>query len=322
MASIHSQATREDRPTSAPPGHHRPGGDGGRRPRRALPRPHLAPYLLPAVVVCALLCVYPLVQMVRMALSDVGPVTLIGDWEFVGLANLREIAGSSAFWDAARATAVFTGVLLVVDLALGYLAATVLARKSRLTDAVLSLMVLVWALPPLVSGSVWKFLLAGDGAVNTVLGFVGLPGVDWLSDPDVALWAVSGVAAWASLPFAILIIRGGLLAIPQEVLEAAALDGAGPVRLATRVVIPLLRPTLTVLVILVILYAFRSFDFVYVMTAGGPGTVTTTLPYLAYQEAFKTYSFGIGGAIASVSMVVVALLAIPYILGVRKEESS
>lgn len=285
-------------------------------------QPQLAPYLLPAVVISALLCIYPLVQMVRMALSDVGPATLIGDWEFIGSDNLREVLDSPSFWQAVRATGQFTLVLLVVDLLLGYVAATVLARKSRLTDAVLSLMVLVWALPPLVSGSVWKFLLAGDGAVNTVLGSVGLPRVDWLSDPDVALWAVSGVAAWASLPFAILVLRGGLLAIPTEVLEAAALDGAGPVRLATRVVIPLLRPTLTVLVILVILYAFRSFDFVYVMTSGGPGTVTTTLPYLAYQEAFKTYSFGIGGAIASISMLAVALLAIPYVMGVRKEEAT
>jgi multiple sugar transport system permease protein len=266
--------------------------------------------------------VYPLVQMVRMALSDVGPATLIGDWELVGLENVREVLADPGFWQAVRATAVFTLVVLVVDLLIGYVAAMALSRKGRLASAVLSLMVLVWALPPLVSGSVWKFILAGDGAVNSLLGLVGLGPVDWLSDPDLALWSVSSVAAWASLPFAILVLRGGLMSIPTEVFEAAALDGAGPVRLAFRVVLPLLRPTLMVLVILVILYAFRSFDFVYVMTSGGPGTVTTTLPYLAYQEAFKTYSFGIGGAIAMLSMAAVALLAIPYVRGVRKEEGS
>jgi ABC-type sugar transport system permease subunit len=128
------------------------------------------------------------------------------------------------------------------------------------------------------------------------------------------------VAAWASLPFAILILRGGLLSIPREVFEAAALDGAGPVRLAVRVVVPLLRPTLLVLVILIVLYAFRSFDFVYVMTSGGPGTVTTTLPFLAYQEAFKTYSFGIGGAIATLSMAAIIVLAVPYVYAVLREE--
>jgi ABC-type sugar transport system permease subunit len=283
-------------------------------------KPRVGIFLVPALLVSGALCVYPLVQKVRMAVSAVGPATLIGDWEFTGLDNIREVLGSAGFWEAARATGIFTLVILAVDLVIGYIAAMVLSRRGRLAGAVLSLMVLVWALPPLVSGSVWKFLLAGDGAINSLIGLVGLGPVDWLSNPDLALWSVSLVAAWASLPFAILILRGGLLAIPREVFEAAAIDGAGPVRLAFKVVIPLLRPTLMVLVILIVLYAFRSFDFVYVMTSGGPGTVTTTLPFLAYQEAFKTYSFGIGGAIATLSMAAVMLLAIPYVLGVLREE--
>lgn len=304
----------------------RPGVEGSAEPsapgRRRRSRVHLGPYLVPAVVICAVLCVWPLVQMARMSVSDVGPATLIGDWAFTGTENLREVFSTPAFWDAAKATGLFTLVLLAVDLTIGYVAAVALARRGRLSSIVLSLMVFVWALPPLVSGSVWKFLLSGDGAINAVLGAVGLGRVDWLSDPKVALWAVSGVAAWASLPFAILIIRGGLLGIPAEVLEAAEIDGAGPIRKAVSVILPLLRPTLMVLVILIVLYAFRSFDFVYVMTSGGPGTVTTTLPFLAYQEAFKTYSFGTGGAIASIAMVAVVVLAIPYVLGVRKEEGS
>lgn len=293
-------------------------GSGSRRSSRVV----LFPYLVPALVVCGLLCVYPLLQMARMSVSDVGPANLIGEWPFTGTENLREVLASPPFWDAARATGIFTLVLLVIDLSVGYVAAQALARRGRLSSVVLSLMVFVWALPPLVSGSVWKFLLAGDGAVNALLERAGMERVDWLSNPDLALWSVSLVAAWASLPFAILIIRGGLLSIPTEVLEAASIDGAGPVRRAVSVILPLLRPTLMVLVILIVLYAFRSFDFVYVMTSGGPGTVTTTLPFLAYQEAFKTYSFGTGGAIAGVAMLVVVVLAIPYVLGVRREEES
>ncbi|WP_375001884.1 carbohydrate ABC transporter permease [Aeromicrobium sp. CTD01-1L150] len=307
-------------PSSTSPRRDLPPVSQGVLRRRRVRRPRLAPYLVPAVAVCVLLGVYPLFEMVRMALSDVGPATLIGSWEFVGLANIAEVLGSDAFWSAAKATAIFTAVLLVVDLGIGYVAASVLAHPSRLTGAVLSLMVFVWALPPLVSGSVWKFLLAGDGLVNATLNVFGLASVDWLSSPNLALWSVSLVAAWASLPFAILIIRGGLLAIPRDVLEAAALDGAGPIRQAVQIIIPLLRPTLAVLIILIFLYAFRSFDFVYVMTSGGPGTVTTTLPFLAYEEAFRTYSFGIGAAVASVSMLVIALLAVPYAWGVRREE--
>ena len=248
---------------------------------------------------------------------------LLGDWEFVGTANLEAALADRVFWEAAKATAVFTAVLLMVNLVIGFVVARLLARQdSRLIGAVLALMVLVWALPPVVSGSVWKFLLAGDGAVNAVLVAIGIEPVGWLSSPDLALWAVSLVAAWASLPFAVLIIRGGLLAIPVEVLEAAELDGAGPWRLSRDVLLPLLRPTLAVLAILVILYAFRSFDFVYVMTQGGPGRITNTLPYLAYQTSFKTFSFGAGAAVAVLSMLVIVFLAIPYVASLRREEQA
>lgn len=283
---------------------------------------YLSPFLLPAFVVSLALSVYPVVQLVRMGVSEVGPTTILGDWNYVGLDNLRQVLANQIFWDAAWATVVFTGVLLISDLVVGFIAARILAKDSRLTNAVLSLMVFVWALPPLVSGSVWKYLLAGDGAINAVLEGLGIGRIDWLSSPELALLSVSLVAAWASIPFATLIIRGGILSIPREILEAAALDGAGARQAAVHILIPLLRPTLAALVILIILYAFRSFDFVYVMTQGGPGRLTTTLPYLAYQTSFKTFEFGTGAAIAMLSMSVIAVLAIPYVLDIRREQNA
>ena len=281
----------------------------------------LSTFLLPAAVLSIALSIAPLAQLVRMAVSDVGPTNLLKSWDFVGTANLEAALSSKVFWEAARATATFTAVLLTVDLVVGFIVARLLAgHGSRLTGALLALMVLVWALPPVVSGSIWKFLLAGDGALNALLGVIGVEPVGWLSSPDLSLWAVSLVAAWASLPFAVLIIRGGLLSIPSEILEAAELDGVGSWSLSRHILLPLLRPTLAVLTILIILYAFRSFDFVYVMTQGGPGRITNTLPYLAYQTSFKTFSFGSGAAVAVLSMLVVALLAIPYVANLRREE--
>ncbi|TDE08009.1 sugar ABC transporter permease [Jiangella asiatica] len=255
-------------------------------------------------------------------MSDVGTTTLISAWELVGLENFGAVLNDAAFWNAAKVTALLTAVLLVVDLIIGFVAALALTGRGRLIGATLSLLVFVWTLPPLVSGSVWKFLLSGDGGVNAALGMVGLGPVDWLSSPSVALWSVSLVAAWASLPFAILIIRGGLMSIPPDVLEAAALDGANAWQRATRVILPLLRPTLAVLTILLILYAFGSFNFVYVLTGGGPGDTTNILPFLAYQTAFRTYSFDLASAIAVLSMVVVLVLSVPYVLGVRKEQAA
>lgn len=279
------------------------------------------PYLVPALVVLAALSVYPMIQLGRMAVSDVGPTTIVGPWEFTGLDNLREVWGDRLFREAFWSTVYFTVVLLVVDLLVGYLAAAVLSGGGRSSSFTLRIMVFVWALPPLVSGSVWKFLLSGNGLINEVLEIVGIGGQDWLSSPDLALLSVSLVAAWASLPFSILIIHGGMLSLPEEIIEAARLDGAGFWKLSRHVIVPLMRPTLTVLTVLIILYAFRSFDFVYVMTLGGPGTETTTLPYLAYDTAFKTFEFGTAAAVAVVSMSVIAIVAIPYVLSVRSEEA-
>lgn len=298
-------------------------GTGGGRVRRARGNRPPVEFLVPVVVLLGAVAVYPLVELVRMALSNVGPTNVIGaHWPFVGVDNLRDQLTSSGFWDATLRTVEFMAVLLVLNLVLGFLAASALAARGRFTSFVLGLMVFVWSVPPLVSASVWKFVLNPDGAANSILHTFGLPDVDWLSDPSLAIWVVAAVAGWASIPFATLVIRGGLIGIPQDVLEAAAIDGAGYWRSQWRIVIPSIRPTLGILTILTILYAFRGFDFIYVLTNGGPGTSTITLPYLAYQNAFVDYSWSIAAAIALLTMAVVVLLAVPYVSGVRKEEAA
>jgi multiple sugar transport system permease protein len=122
------------------------------------------------------------------------------------------------------------------------------------------------------------------------------------------------------VPFATIVYRAALLDIPQEVLEAAAVDGAVPRQIVQYVVVPMLRPVMIVLGVLTVVYAFRSFDFIYIMTSGGPGTVSTTLPFLAYRLAFQSYQYSLGAATAVVSVVIVLVLAGVYVRQVRSEE--
>ena len=298
----------------------RAGRLSSQRPARRRQPVHIpAAYLLPAVVLLAGFAVYPMIVLVRMSLSDVGPSNIIGDWAFVGLQNFVEVLSGTEVWQSALRTALVAAVLLCSNLVIGFLAASVLAVEGRLTNIVLGVMVFVWALPPIVSGSVWKFILDDSGAVNGILGLVGIPAVSWLSSPSLALWAVAGVIAWASLPFSTLILRGGLLAIPTEVVEAAAIDGAGYWRTQIQIVLPLLRPTMWILAILTILYAFKSFDFFYVLTKGGPGTVTNTLPVQSYNSAFMNFEMSTGATVAVISMLFVVLIAIPYVRSIRSE---
>jgi multiple sugar transport system permease protein len=276
-------------------------------------------FLVPAVVLLAAFALYPLVVLVRMAFSDVGPTNIVGVWRWIGLANFSQVFAMPELWQSLLRTAEVCVVLLASNLVLGFFVAAILSTIGRTTNVVLSIMVFVWALPPIVSGSVWKFLLDDSGAVNSLLGLVGIGPVNWLSSPDLALWTVAGVVAWAALPFSALILRGGLLAISPDVIEAAAIDGAGYWRTQLLIVLPLLRPTMWILGILTVLYAFKSFDFFYVLTQGGPGTATNTLPVLSYYTAFSNYDMSTGATIAVISMLLVALLAVPYVRSISRE---
>jgi ABC-type sugar transport system permease subunit len=293
----------------------RPGGRGLRRLRDG---PWL--FLLPAAIYLGATALYPLYMLVRMALSDVRPINILGTWPYVGLDTFRGVLGSSDFWSALRVTVYFTGALLVLDLGIGFLAALAMRSSRRLGNVALTLMMLVWSLPPIVNGTVWKFMLQGDGLINAALQRVGLPEVVWLGNPGVTLWSLVGVVTWASIPFAATVIRAALLGIPPELLEAAAIDGAGRWGSVRHVVLPLLRPVLLVLALLVVVYAFRSFDFIYVITKGGPGTATTTLPFLAYKQSFQLFNFGTGAATAVAAMAVVIALAAGYLIASGRGE--
>lgn len=276
-------------------------------------------FLLPAIILLLAFAAYPLLVLLRMSVSDVGPSNIVGTWHFVGLDNFISVLGTSEIWASTLRTIVVSVVLLASNLVLGFLAASILSTRGRLTNIVLGIMVFVWALPPIVSGSTWKFLLDDSGALNGILGLFGLPHVNWLSSPSLAIWTVAGVVAWASLPFSTLILRGGLLGIPQEITEAAAIDGAGYWRTQIQIVLPLLRPTMGILAILTVLYAFKSFDFFYVLTQGGPGTATNTLPVQSYYTAFTNFDMSTGATIAVISMLFVAIFAVPYVRSIRKE---
>lgn len=290
--------------------------------RRGRPRsPHLL-YALPAAVALALLSVYPLVQLVRMSVSAVNASTLNGAWELVGLDNYLAGWEQGVTQAALGRTLLYVLVVTVVGIGGGVGAAIAMRASTRPVAFLLGLMVFVWALPPVVNGSVWKFLFADKGLLNALVDLVGAGPVPFLYDQDLALLSVAFVNSWALVPFNVLVYRAAILNIPEETFEAAALDGASAWQGIRHVLLPSLRPTTLVLLVLTVVNAFRSFDFIYVMTKGGPGTATTTLPFQSYLQAFVQYDFGAGSATAVVAVVLVALLAVVYARGVVKEENA
>jgi multiple sugar transport system permease protein len=194
------------------------------------------------------------------------------------------------------------------------------ARGGRVAGFTLALMVFGWALPGLINGTAWRFLLDKRGMVDSLLGLVHIPPVYWLVDGRLPLISVALVNAWVAVPFATLVYRAALLDVPTDILASADVDGARPWQALRHIVLPLLRPCTLVLAVVSLVYAFKSFDFIYIMTFGGPGTASTTLPFLSYRLAFEIYRYSQGASVALVTLLIVLLLAVVYIRQVHREE--
>lgn len=278
-------------------------------------------FLGPAFVFLSIFAVLPFFELVRMSLTDAtfGGVVR-GEWTFVGLDNFRALPGNPDVQLAAWNTLAFTGVVTVLSLAGGLAVATLIVRPSLPRGFLQGMIVLSWSMPAVITGNVWRFMFSPDGVVNKLGSFVGMEPQLWLADPSLALTSVSLVAAWQAIPFAALVYKAALMDIPPDQIEAAAIDGATPRQTFFKVVLPQLRPVTLVLFILMMVYALRSFDHIFIMTQGGPGTATTTLPFLAYRTAFSLDNFGLGSAISVISSLLIVFLALAYTRATNRAE--
>lgn len=279
---------------------------------------------MPGILLLASLSVFPILQLARMSISDVGIKNITGIWEIVGFENFQNIARDPNFIKIVFNTLLFVGIVTLFGLLLGFIAAIVFNDGARTSDLLLAFMVFIWALPPIVNGSVWKFLLGGDGLINVLLLKSGLRNaeVPFLYDPNIALFSVAIVNCWAVIPFNALILRAAFKSVSKDVLEASEIDGVNKWQQIRYIYFPWSRPTLLVLTILTVVYGFRSFDFIYVMTYGGPGIETNTLPFTGYIKAFVQFKFSEGAAIALISALFTSILALIYSRSVRKEEDN
>jgi multiple sugar transport system permease protein len=281
-------------------------------------------FALPAAALLLVMAIWPLVQLGWMSLHEVTAASLNRDWTFLGFENYRRLFADPDFWGGVGNTLVFVVLVTAIGMIGGFLVAVSVWSSTKGGSFLLGMMVFIWALPPVINGSIWKFLLADHGLVNELLRLTGIApgGIGFLFDPQLALWSVALVNAWAVIPFNALIFRASLMGIDPEVIEAAEVDGARPHQRVRHIMLPQVRPAAIVLTVLTIVYAFRSFDFIYVMTAGGPGTASTTVPYLAYVEAFIKLNYGSGAATALLALVVVLPFALVYARDVRRNEEA
>jgi multiple sugar transport system permease protein len=277
-----------------------------RRPRRGGRLRHFGLFAAPGVTVYLCFVLAPIAVSFGYSLTNSNPFN--PPTRFTGLHNYTRLLNDSEFWTALRVTTILTLIVAIVPNVAGLGIALLLDRRGKFYNALRSVFFTPVILSSVVVSIVWSRLLDAGGPVNEVLRALGWhdpPG--WLSDPAFALYAVASIISWQMLGFCVVVYLAGLQGIPQELIEAAELDRAGPVRRFRHVVWPLLAPALTVNTVVLLISAFKTYDYIKVITNGGPGAGTTaTIAFDVLQTGFDANHVGYASAMAMVMLVIVA----------------
>ena len=276
--------------------------------------------LVPAAVVLLPLFAYPIYQLGLLSVLDFRQAQVSGGRpaRFVGLGNYTDLLAQPRFWSVLWATVLFAAACVLVTLAVGAALAVLLTKVGKWPGYALSLAAMTaWAAPAMTGSTVWMFLFDTNlGLVNRVLDS---PGHNWTYGRFSAFALVGAVVVWHSFPFVMVTLYAGIEAIPKSVLEAAAIDGSGAWRTFWRIMVPILRPLLAIVVIQSIIWDFKIFTQIYVMTAGGGiAGQNLTLNVYAYQQAFASSEYGLGSAIGVVMMVILLVVTLVYLRLLRR----
>jgi multiple sugar transport system permease protein len=272
-------------------------------------------FLVPALVYIVLFFGYPVIKNVTMSFQDYSTKTFFtGEAPWVGIANYVTIIKSSLFTTTLINTALFTVGSIIGQFVIGLALALFFRRKFPLNNVLRSLLLLPWLLPLIASSAVWKWILDQDsGVLNQSLALLHIPAVPWLSSPNVALIAVVIVNIWLGIPFNVTILYSGLQDIPPELYEAGSLDGATGWKAFRFITWPNLKPVVSVVLVLGVVYTLKVLDIILGLTGGGPANSTETLATNSYQRSFVQFAFGQGAAVSNILIVISLVFAFVYL---------
>ena len=265
--------------------------------------------IAPAALLFAAIALLPMVELAAMSVSRIDWRDGRALWSFVGADNFARAAGDELFHAGILNTTLFAVGAVGIQMLLGFalaLATTKVVRGRVLYRTVFILPILI---PGIVIGAIWKLMYSFDfGVLNQMLAFVGVRGIDWLGNPATALAAVIAVDVWHWTPFVYLLLLAGLESLPEDIYEAAKVDGVTFWQELRYITLPLMLPTIVVTLVFRTLVAFKVFDEIYLLTAGGPGTATEVVSYTIYRRFFTEGQMGYGSALSLIVLVALASL--------------
>lgn len=280
--------------------------------------------LLPAIVVILGIVLYPIIRTFITSLHDMTGV-LDTDASFIGLHNYTQVLQQGDFWASVGRTVYFTGVSTAVELVLGVGVALLLKAPMRWPWLFRAIVVLPWAIPTIVNAALWRNIFSAQyGPLNAALTQLGV--IDsyraWLGQPFEALNMVMIADIWKNTSIVVFFLLAGLQAVPHEVYESAHVDGAGVFRRFFSITLPLMLPSIAIVVVLRTVEAFKVFDIIYAMTSGGPAGGTQTVAFYTYVTAFSDQQLGVGAALSYLILGSILLLTAVYLRLLHRSEMS
>lgn len=268
-------------------------------------------FILPPLAVLFILIGYPVIYNIYLSFFQSG----YGVHKFVGLANYVQAFRSPGFGKILLNTFIWTAGIMAIMLVLGMSAALSLNRELRGKTAIQVLLLIPWVVPFVVTGVMWTFLFQPRwGAVNDILLRLNLISerILWLEKPNTALMSVMIAYVWKVYPYVMVLLIAGIKSIPEEVYDAAEVDGANGLRRLLYITLPMLRSILSTIVLVVGIWTFNAFDLIYVMTGGGPIYSSETIAMRIYKLAFMDFRFGLSSATSMIASIILILLCIIY----------
>ena len=272
-------------------------------------------FLWPSLVLLASLMVYPLIEVIRLSLHE----SNLTRETWVGLDNYIGLLSDPFFWSIVYNTVVFTAGSVILHLAIGLGLALLLNAKINqfFRSVARGILIVPWLLAPTVAGMIWVLMLAPFGVFNGLLANLGLASdiynIAWLGDASTALGSVTVMNVWRAYPFFMVMLLAGLQSIPQQLYEAAQIDGATNWQQFRYITMPELRSVITTIVLLDSIWTFRAFDPVFVMTGGGPSHSSEVLATAIYFDGFQKMKFGYASAEAVVMFISLFVISALYV---------
>ncbi|RKS69371.1 N,N'-diacetylchitobiose transport system permease protein [Motilibacter peucedani] len=298
------------------------------RRRRTTAGQALAPWLLlgPALAVLLVLTGYPLVKLLITSTQKYGRAQVFGKPpEFVGLDNYKAVLTDHQFWVVLGRSFAFCAVNVVLAVGIGMLVALLLVQLGRAMRLLVTVgLLLAWAMPALTAIVIWSWMFDSQyGVVNYVLTSIGIDetGHSWLLNPLSFFAVATIVITWQSVPFVAFTLYAGLTQVPDECLEAAQLDGAGPAQRFRHIVLPFVRPVLLIVTVLQVIWDLRVFTQIFALQgSGGVTSQTSTIGVYIYQVGVAQGRFDVGSAIAVILVVVMLLISVLYVRQIVRQE--